>query len=223
MSLDAKLKVIGTVTRRRGPGELLKRIAKLIYSNAECYVLRRDLTRPLEPRPEAKIPISFRAVQPSDMAQIVAEGPSGLLLGILRSGLPQCYVAVTENQEICYMQFLIQPEDRERIRAMRFRQMHAFDDDTVMLEFAYTFKRFRGLGIMSPSMAWIAEQDPQARWAVTYVDRGNVASLRGCRAAGFYPHLLTYDKWRLFRLSESVGAPKSLEAFWTREQAIRGT
>ncbi len=64
-----------------------------------------------------------------------------------------------------------------------------FDDDTVMLEFSYTFKRFRGLGIMAPAVAWVAEQDPRARWAVTYVDRSNIPSLRGCRRAGFYPYL----------------------------------
>lgn len=56
MSLDAKLRVIGAVTRKRGSGELVKRVGKLIYSTSECYVLRRELTRPLVPRSEANVP-----------------------------------------------------------------------------------------------------------------------------------------------------------------------
>jgi len=199
-----------------GPRELITRVADLMYSTMECYVLRRDLTVPLVPRPEAKMPITVRSLESRDIPQIEAERPDGLILGILREGLPQCYVALTKTEEICYLQWLIRPEQRERLRSIRFRQMHAFDDDTVMLEFAYTFKRFRGLGIMGPALAWVAERERRAHWAVTYVDRTNIPCLRGCRNAGFSPYLLSRDSWRLFRLRESVGVPKSLEPFWTK-------
>jgi hypothetical protein len=219
MSLNTKLKIIATVSKERGPRELASHVARYLYSTSESYVLRRDLTVPLNPRPNAKIPISFRPLESSDLPQIIAESPSGLLLGVLRQELPQCYVAVTENQEICFLQWLITPEHREEVRAIRFRQMHAFDDDTVMLEFSYTFRRFRGLGIMAPSVAWVAEQPPWAHWAVTYVDRTNIASLRGCCSAGFRPYLLTHDAWRLFHLSQSVHPPKKLEPFWTAPRA----
>jgi hypothetical protein len=215
VGLYDKLKIIGIVTKERGPAQLVAQLAKFAYSTSEVYVLRRDLAVPLKPRPKAKVPITVRPLETSDISQIEAEGPSGLLTGIVRSGLPGGYVAVTENKEICFLQWLITPETRERIRKLRFRQMHAFDDDTVMLEFSYAFKRFRGLGIMAPAVAWVAEQHPRARWAVTYVERNNIPSLRGCRGAGFYPYLVTHDKWRLFRLTESVDVPKSLEPFWT--------
>ena len=217
MSFSTKLKVIGIVTKESGPQELVKRFAKLIYSTSEYYVLRRDLTVPLVSRPVAKVPISVRPLEPRDLPEIVAERPSGLLLGILRIGLPQCYVALTKDQEICFLQWLITPEQREQICSIRFRKMHAFNDDTVMLEFSYTFKRFRGLGIMAPAVACVAEQDKRARWAVTYVDRTNIPSLRGCRGAGFYPYQVTHDRWRLFRLIESVDVPKSLESLWTEK------
>jgi hypothetical protein len=216
MSLSTKLGIIASVTKEQGARELITHLAKFTYSTSEVYVLRRDLRMPLAPRPQAKIPITMREFQPLDLPQILAEHPSGLLTGVLRAGLPQCYVAVTNNQEICFLQWLITPENRERIRSIRFREMHAFSDDSVMLEFSYTFRRFRGLGIMAPVVAWVAEQDPHARWAVTYVDRTNIPSLRGCRGAGFYPYLQTYDRWRLFHLTESAGTPKSLEPFWNQ-------
>lgn len=216
VSLSAKLKITGTVIKEDGPQELVRHLAELFYSTRECYVLRRDLTVPLVGRPEAKVPIIVRRLEPCDVPQIIAERPSGLILGVLRAGLPQCYVALTRAQEVCYLQWLVTPEQRERFRSIRFREMHEFNDDTVMLEFAYTFKRFRGLGIMAPALAWVLEQEKQARWAVTYVDRTNLPSLRGCRGAGFYPYQLSRDKWRLFRLSQTVEIPKSLESFWTQ-------
>jgi hypothetical protein len=215
MSLYTKSKIIAKVTKEHGPRELVTHLARYVYSNKESYVLRRNLTVPLSPRPDAKIPIKLRLLESSDLPQILAENPSGLILGVLAEGVPQCYVAVTNDQEICFLQWLITPENREHIRAIRFRELHAFDDESVMLEFSYTFKRFRGLGIMAPAVAWVAEQQPRARWAVTYVDRTNIASLRGCRGAGFRPYLLTSDRWRLFRLKQSASFPKSLESFWT--------
>jgi hypothetical protein len=135
VSLSVKLKIMATVTREHGPRELFAHVAQLIYSTSKVYVLRRDLSIPLIPRPEGKVPITLRQLKSSDLPQILAERPSGVLTGVLRSGLPQCYVALTEDQEICFLQWLITPENRERIRRLRFQQMPAFADDTVMLEF----------------------------------------------------------------------------------------
>ena len=206
---------MGTTLKQGDPRELITRVTKLVYSTTESYVLRRDLTVPLKKRPKAKVSISVRPLEPTDMQQMLAERPQGLLLGVLGAGLPQCYVALTDNSEVCYMQWLVAPEQRERLRDFRFRDLHSFDDDSVVLEFAYTFKRFRGLGIMAPAMAYIAEQNKRARWAVTYVDRSNIPSLHGCNNAGFFPHQLCRDRWRLFRLSQEVKKPDSLEPFWS--------
>jgi hypothetical protein len=193
--------------------------AKRVWSTDECYVLRRDLTVP-RIRSEARIPIRTRRLAPEDMPQIIAERPSGMLLGALRAGLPQCYVAVTKDDEICYLQWLCSPEHREQLLSIRFREAYAFDDDSVVLEFAYTFRRFRGLGIMAAALTDIAAEDKRAHWALTYVSRSNIPSLRGCRGAGFYPYLLSYDRWRFFRLYQSVDTPKSLEPFWTEHGSI---
>lgn len=157
------------------------------------------------------------------MPQIIAEHPEGLILGILRAGLPQCYVALTDKSEVCYMQWLIAAEHKERLRDFRFRDFYAFDDDSVLLEFTYTVKRFRGLGIMGAAMAYIAEQDQRAHWAIYYADRSNIAALRGCHSAGFFPYQLVSRKWQLFRLVQSVGQPDSLEPFWGGRDKGSGT
>jgi hypothetical protein len=65
------------------------------------------------------------------------------------------------------------------VLSIRFRDAYAFDDDSVVLEFAYTFKRFRGLGIRAAALADIAAEDKRAHWALTYVARSNISCLRG--------------------------------------------
>jgi hypothetical protein len=214
VGIYAKLKVLGTVAKDGDPRELGRRIAKLMWSAEECYILRRDLSLPINPHPRARMPVRTRPLAQHDIPQIIAEQPDGILLGILQSGIRQCYVAVTNDDEVCYMQWLISPEHRAGLQSIRFRQPYGFDDDSVVLEFAYTFRRFRGLGIMADALTDIAAEDKRARWAWTYVPRSNVPCLRGCHGAGFLPYRLSHDRWRLFFLRHSIEQPKSLEPFW---------
>ena len=59
--------------------------------------------------------------------------------------------------------------------------------DEVLLEFAYTFTPFRGLGVMGDAMGQLLRVAAQsgARWARTYVSDDNIPSLRGCSKVGF--------------------------------------
>jgi RimJ/RimL family protein N-acetyltransferase len=56
-----------------------------------------------------------------------------------------------------------------------------------MLEFAYTFTPFRGLGIMGDAMRRLLQvaADDGHRSAITYVRDDNIPSLRGCQKVGF--------------------------------------
>jgi hypothetical protein len=213
-SVYAKLKIVGTLAKEGDLLELGKRVIKLVWSTDEFYILRRDLRVPLIPHPQARIPIRTRRLLASDMPQIITEHPSGLLMGVLRSGIPQCYVATTESDALCYLQWLISPENREYLQSIRFSEMYGFGDDSVVLEFAYTFRRFRGLGIMGAALADIAAEDKRAIWAWTYVPRSNVASLRGCRRAGFLPYRVSFSRWRCGFLTSSTECPRFLEPFW---------
>ena len=42
-----------------------------------------------------------------------------------------------------------------------------------------------------------------ARYAVTYVQRDNIAALKGCAAAGFSPYMIRNERWRIFSFKES--------------------
>jgi len=119
----------------------------------------------------------------------------------LREDIPTCYVAVMQDDTPCYMQWLMGSEHNDVIQK-RFN--HAFPllaPDEALLESAFTPEAYRGMGIMSYAMAHIAKkaENFKARWVITFVEKDNVPSLKGCKRAGFVPYLLRDVRWFLFK------------------------
>src|ERR1700685_491200 len=182
--------------------KLARELVKRVFSNSESYLLRRDLTVPFQAS-EAKQPIEVRPITDSDIPAMLAARPGRLL--ILRANIPTCYVAITASGEICYMQWLVEQSDLERFRPFFDGELGNLRQDEVLLEFAYTFEKFRGQKIMPAAMAAIAEKglSSGARYAVTYVQKDNIAALKGCAAAGFSPYMIRDERWRIFSFKES--------------------
>jgi hypothetical protein len=215
MNPALKAKTTLLMLRHGEKGEILSEFANRLYSDDASYILRRDLACLLPRPPVAKIPIHVRPLGEKDLPGIIAERPRRL--PALRADIPTCYVAVTDGGSICYMQWLIQADQQDRLRPYFKGELAGYDNDTVLLEFAYTFVRFRGRGIMADAMAQIAEQGIRlgARWAITYVKQDNVASLKGCANAGFRPYMIRMESWRGFRLRQSfrILEPEALYPF----------
>jgi len=174
---------------------VLKLGAERIYSNRIDYLLRRDLSTPCSSGPAPRIPIRLRELRGADIPRIAEYVPERL------PGLKElhtCYLAVTEQDDICYMQWLID-SSQNHLRPRRMGLL--LQPDEMLLEWAYTFEKFRGLGIMSYAMAELAAFAGKlgARWALTIVEKSNVASLKGCRNAGFRPYKLREERWRALR------------------------
>jgi len=182
--------------------KLARELVKRIFSNSESYLLRRDLTVPFQAS-AAKQPIEVRPIKDSDIPAILSARPGRLL--ILQAKIPTCYLAITANGEICYMQWLIEQADLDRFRPFFDGELRTLRKDEVLLEFAYTFEQFRGQKIMPAAMAAIAEKGllSGARYAVTYVQKDNIAALKGCAAAGFSPYMIRDERWRIFSFKES--------------------
>jgi hypothetical protein len=98
--------------------------------------------------------------------------------------------------------------DLERFRPFFDGELRNLRKDEVLLEFAYTFELFRGQKIMPAAMAAIAEKGllSGARYAVTYVQKDNIAALKGCAAAGFSPFMIRNERWRIFSFKESFSS-----------------
>lgn len=206
-----KLSSMVLLLKRGQFGDFVDQIKTWLYSDSYSYGLRRDITIPFA-APAAKIPIIVRPMQQEDISRIIdsvddttSHDRSWILseLSLLTSGIPTGYLATTQDDTPCYMQWLISSRDNPRIKA-HFRAMFPWlNADETLLEGAYTLPAFRGQRIMSCAMAQIAERarDVGARWVITFVDHGNVASLKGCHYAGFEPYLIRRERYRLFRKS----------------------
>lgn len=182
--------------------KLARELVKRIFSNSESYLLRRDLTVPFQAS-AAKQPIEVRPIRDSDIPTILSARPGRLL--ILQANIPTCYLATTANGEICYMQWVVKQADLERFRPFFDGDLGNLRKDEVLLEFSYTFEQFRGQKIMAAALAAIAEKGllSGARYAVTYVQKDNIAALKGCAAAGFSPYMIRNERWRMFSFKES--------------------
>jgi RimJ/RimL family protein N-acetyltransferase len=171
------------------------------------YGLLRDLSVPIE-HPAAKIPISVRPMRDGDLDLLLPDDPSlpaqermeaNWRRGFARNVGGGGFVAIDERDgSPCYMQWLLKPAQNNFIA--KLKTFPLLREGEALLENAYTPPSHRGLGIMSAAMALIAEQASGfgARYVMTFVGHDNIASLKGCRRAGFSPDMLHIRHDNLF-------------------------
>ncbi len=186
---------------------LFGELKRQYYSETVAFGLQRDLSKDFDP-PVAKINFTIRPLEQGDIAGLldmhitdpVEKRAISDQQGIINAGIPGCYVAVTEDNKPCYMQWLISSEHNDLVSS-HFRGLFPeLTQPEVLLEGAYTPPAFRGLGIMPAAMAQIARMasGTHSHLVNTFVDINNIASLKGCRRAGFEPYILRRDRWYLF-------------------------
>jgi hypothetical protein len=204
-----------------------------VWSDVTSYALRRDLSLPFAP-PPASIPITLRPFEAADGKHF--GGRTGLLHRLtmtrtdrtsraefIKAGIPWSYVAVTEDGEPCFIQWLIAPSAGEKAEAYRKEYPPPLSDDEVIMENAFVPKRHRGKRIMACAMAQVAEKGREtgAAWVVTNVEAWNLPSLRGCLASGFHPYVFRRITWRGFKRTCSFtwlddAQVRQLESLWQR-------
>lgn len=191
--------------------EIGHKLAIRACSNTSTYCLRRDLEIPF-PAPEARIPISVRRLADDDipkvfgnMSKLPVPDRADLYArwAHWNADIPTCYVAVTGDGVPAYVQWLMGPEQNEKIQAYFNGTFPVLAPDEALLENALALPEFRGKGIMPAAMARIAEQAKSlgARYVLTFVERHQVRSLKGCKKAGFVPYMMRQERWVLFRRS----------------------
>ena len=201
----------GLLARVRGVPlrKLWQALRQRLYSEHRAVGLRRDLQRPFS-TPEAKVPLTVRPLTEADeralRAAAAAAAPEDAYelacrVQMLEAGLRTCYAAVDDAQHLCYVQWLLLPEQNEAVRRFFHGSFPWLAPDEALLEGAYTFASRRGLRIMPCAMAQLAleAQRQGARQVVTFVSQGNESSLKGCARAGFEPYVERRATWRLLR------------------------
>jgi len=181
-----------------------------LWSEWTHYGLARDLEEPFR-APDAKIPLEIRTLRDSDLPRLLGmnadyvsdRGPYVRMhrLNFVGKSIGTCYVAVTEGDEPCYMQWLMGAHENDAIQRYFKGIFPILAPDEALLEYAFTREDYQGKGVMPAAMARIAEKAESrgGRRVITFVDHHNVPALKGCQRAGFSPYLLRLDRWRLFR------------------------
>ena len=180
-----------------------------LRSDVEAYGLRRDLTAP-HTQPAAKIEISVRPMEDRDVAAVLDAAADltpdekwdrSMRRRLLEAGIGAPHVAVTADDEACYTQWLFTSRDNADIARHFGGIFPRLDDDTALLEGAFTPVAWRGKGVMSAAMSRIAEKAGPlgARYVITFVGTDNPASLKGCAKAGFFPYLRRTQHFRMGR------------------------
>ncbi len=129
---------------------------------------------------------------------------------LLAENIPSCYVVEDSVEgEPVFMQWLITNEYNDAMQKFFMGRFPRLSAGEALLENAYIPRRHRGKGIMSRALCAVvahAKKIEDLRWLVTFVDKHNAASLKGCLKAGFYPFATRRDvhmcfhrlRWREF-------------------------
>jgi hypothetical protein len=208
--MQQKVTLASTLVRGGNLQEVKVIIGDKTWAKMTGLGLRRDLEIPFS-APEAAIPITVRLLREDDVPLLLGtEDPtlSGAArverlnrVNMVRAGFARCFVAANAEDRPCYMQFLIGADENDLLRT-HFRGLYpVLAPDEALLEGAFTPEGFRGQRIMPSAMAQIAAKAAErgARWVMTYVGDDNIASLKGCKRAGFVPFQEREERWRFFR------------------------
>jgi len=120
------------------------------------YILKRSLTS-LPDEMDIRREIFIRKINNDDINKIIQivklldqASKADVLSRILfyKYGFENCYIGITKEDEIAYMQWLIYPHENIKIKKHFQNIFYPLKENQVMIENVFTFPKFRGLNLM---------------------------------------------------------------------------
>lgn len=157
-----------------------------LYSLNHYYVLKRSLLQPFEAT--IRTPVTVGRISPEDIREILGclrsldgESRKEMISRLLfyKAGFKNCFIARTKNNEIAYLQWLILPSENPVIKKNFSRKFYPLRPGEVMIENAFTFPKFRGLGLLpwvTQKLLMIARESGHTS-AITYIRKDKIPSL----------------------------------------------
>ena len=217
--------------RRLGRRVVAKELRDSVFSRSLDVGLRCDLSRLPSPK-EAAIRLRMEPCT-TEFNGFEAElerttgDDYGLVLRRKRLhdlGVRTLHVAWDVAGEPVYVQWLITAKDHESLDAVAVDYWPRLSSEETLLEFAYTFIAFRGMGVMTDAMGRLLRiaATQGASVAYTYVGVDNIASLRGCARVGFTLDHMREASTKMALRRSSIRAPSPAEReAWDRATAPR--
>lgn len=191
-----RLKVVYDLLKEGDFNYIYRGIRRRLYSQENFIGLKRDLHKPFK-APKAKIELAVRLLEDRDLEYFNMTHTDDILLN---KHIPYCYVATTKNDIPCFRQWLIHYETNKEIKDLFKGIFPILKKDEALLEGGFIPPKNRGLGIMPAGICEVISKGitDNVRYIITFVGEHNIASLKGCSRAGFYPYILRTEKWFLF-------------------------
>lgn len=206
-SLTAKISKVLTYLITGQFVHYFKGLPKRIYSQTLSIGLRRDLQREFD-TPSAAINLSIRPLQESGVKMLFKEDSSSHKFQELiktrgeltQAPIPHCYMAVTEDNTPCYMQWLIGPQHNHLIQHFLGNSFPFLNQNEALLEGAFISSAFQDKGVVPDAMSQIALEANKmgVRWVLTFVELENTPVLRDCHRSGFSPYIIKKERWLFF-------------------------
>jgi len=183
-------------------------LRRWLYSDVRGIGLQRGLELPIEAR-RPRHALTIRPISPHEREAFTAtkgvQGDGALLRLNVRqlfaTGLETCYVALIEDEIPVYIQYLVLPDQNDKVVEAFGESIPQLDQGEALLEFAFTLEQYRALGVMPHVFAELAKE-AKSRGAcrvVTWVGQPNPTMLRYLGRIGFVPFAIRTERYRLFR------------------------
>lgn len=207
-------------------------LRRQIYSRHIQIGLTKELEETVRAPVASNTGYYIRLASPQDMeesfqkASTESKESARLLLSrkwLYHRGLRNWYIARTvATDEPCFIQGVIQPEENEFIEARLKNWFPRLQEDEILLEGAYTFEKYRGNRLHPVVLADILDIYCKRGFhrVITYIEKNNIASLKGAARLGFIPFqetpvlkILFFTKRESKRIAprfafESAGVPE---------------
>ena len=110
-------------------------------------------------------------------------------------GFNEPYIVHNHNNKIAYIQWLIYPHENNIINKHFSRKFYPLSENQVMVENAFTFPQFRGLGLMPAVTCDLLTIAKEAgyRSAICYIRKDRIAALNEFMKLGFKITKLTTE------------------------------
>ena len=189
---------------------LLSHFRQRMFSQKKFYLLKKDLyvNKLID---DAKFEFTLRKLKKNDFNELfdshiiylnAIEFQEFRKRKMLNNyNFRECYVTVDENDRPVLIQWLMYPDENEKINKLYANGIKKLDVNEVLFTGIYTHPDFRCKGIMTGSLLRISEILKQngERFALAYVECDNIPSIKALQKAGFDISETKIDIWRFFK------------------------
>ena len=125
---------------------------------------------------------------------------------IWEAGFEGGHVAVTDDGDPAYLQWLIPPHQNDKVRDYWGPLFPDLNGDTALVEGAWVPPAYRKRNVMSQALGMISEvvgktSDEDVRYAIAFVQSDNRGAMVGTMGAGYELFLTRTERWRVGRRS----------------------